>query len=292
MTVAIAAAMSSACAAIGVNSGTAGTDAVAAERPANKAKKQREPKAALAEPQGLNVSVNAGGMTISWLDVDGATDGYAVAVDGAWRQVQETKVHYDQLLPGLPYRVEVAGMAGGRRGIVASTTVGPERGPTPPVIMSATPPPPPPAVESAGPDSESSVGAAPPGAGSDSIPDVVAVTTNGCGFTADGVADLEVTVLLAGSTALRPAVLTDDSGRLYLPIRAGAQPPTAPQGALANTSAAYSPVAVGLPPDRASIDRLVFMSSSAGEAEYHNQSIDSVEWGHELCSPPVEQPRW
>lgn len=263
-----------------------------------KLRKQQEAEIArrLVEPPGLNVSVNSSGMTISWLAVDNASGGYAVAVDGAWRVVRKTKVHYDELLPGLRYHVQVAAVRDGRRGPVAATYVDPGRGPTPRTIMTPpqpsqppTPPPPPsspPAPVPSPQPADLASAPAPAVAAEEMLPQIDSVTTNGCGIDTSGGIDLLVTVRLAGADAQSPALLTDEAGGLYVPSRN-----TAAGGPEASV-AVFEPEPGAKPAARNTIIRAVFVTGSpARDTGYAHRDIGPVEWGSDLCEPTRKRGR-
>lgn len=308
----LVAALTASCSAIGADPSptpTAGADRAAAgpdrkrtekQKQKRKLRKQQEAEIArrLVEPPGLNVSVNSSGMTISWLAVDNASGGYAVAVDGAWRVVRKTKVHYDELLPGLRYHVQVAAVADGRRGEIAETYVDPQRGPTPRTIMTPTQPSAPPTTQP--PPSSPTASApvpqpadlasapAPAIAAEEMLPQIDSVTTNGCGFDGSGRIDLLVTVRLADADAQAPALLTDDAGGLYIPSRS-AGPDATPERPVA----VFEPEPDMKPAGTNAITRAVFVTGSpARDTGYAHRDIGRVEWGSDLCEPTRKRGRW
>jgi hypothetical protein len=321
--------LTASCAAVGAGNqpnSTSGADRAAAAAPLTKAQKKlkqrkqrRQEKRALLRAQaarldkvpGLNVLLNSSGMTISWLAVDNATQGYDVAVDGQWRRVRKTKVHYDQLLPGLRYQVQVAAVGDAGRGPVAVSYFDPERGAEPPVVMTAQPsptptviPPPPPlptppplSSPPAPPAAEASAEETVPApddpaeevvpiAAEELLPDIVEARADGCGFGAGGRVNLRVTIVLAGNDALTPTMLTDDSGRLYV-AHAAYRPESHP----GSTAEVYIPVGSGKPPAHAAIDRAVFQTGRAASGAA-SRSIGPVTWGYEECTPVPAKPAW
>jgi hypothetical protein len=246
-----------------------------------------------AAPQGLVVDVDGDGMTVSWFAVDGATDGYALSVDGRWRTVSGTKVHLEEYLPGLPYRVAVAGVAGGRRGPSSQTVVNPDQNRTPPTIMAPSTPttPAPPPAAALWPDpvaTDPSPGEPSGGAPATEEGAGLIVGIDGCGFAADSRVDVTVTVNLQDGDFRRPAVLLDDAGRTYLPLADGG-------GAGADDSTLlFSPVPGGPPPRLTVIDTALMLAGPlGGERAYVRVDIsDGPRWGTALCTRPVTDPRW
>ncbi|MAT60714.1 MAG: hypothetical protein CMH41_03505 [Micrococcales bacterium] len=254
----------------------------------------------LTRPEGLFARLTSNGLTVSWFGVSGATDGYQVAIDGAWRAVSETKVQYPSIKPGLTYRIQVAAAANGERGPAATTTVGTGRSAKPREVIKAKPSPI--ATAPATSNSSTPTESATPDVASDrpsSTPDnssrpqiteettapssqqreIVKVRSNGCGFTGDGTVNLQVTVLLAPGTGPTPSALSDTSGRLYVPTKASV-----------SDKIIFKPVPTGEPPDGAAIDAALITANETTESS--EISLEPTEWGYQLCDQEIADPRW
>ncbi len=255
----------------------------------------------LTRPEGLFARLTSNGLTVSWFGVSGATDGYQVAIDGAWRSVSETKVQYPSIKPGLTYRIQVAAAANGERGPAATTTVGTGRSAKPREVIKAKPSP----IATEPPTSRSSTpteSATPDDLASDrpssttdnsSRPqiteettspssqqrDIVKTRSNGCGFTGDGKVNLRVTVLLAPGTGPTPSALSDTSGRLYVPTKAPI-----------SDKIIFKPVPAGEPPDGAAIDAALITANETTEGS--EIPLEPIEWGYQLCNQEIADPRW
>ena len=263
------------------------------------------PAEPLAAPPGIIASVSKRGLFVSWLAVDGATDGYVVAIDDAWYAVPDTKVRFTSIFPGLKYEVKVAAVANGVRGPVVTTTVkkgsgdppreiiqgrptpapslaSPVASPTPMVSPSPTPTPSDtistaPTASSTPSPSESNSASPTPTA---TDREVVTTRSNGCGFTTDGLVDLRITVRLAKGDGQAPMALVDTRGRRYDPD---------PEAGTSN-KLVFVPVAAEEPPGGAAVTIARYRGADADTT--NDVEITPVEWGYQLCDQPIENPRW
>ena len=255
----------------------------------------------LTRPEGLFARLTKSGLTVSWVGVSGATDGYQVAIDGAWQSVDGTKVRYPSIKPGLTYRIQVAAAADGQRGPAATTTVGSGRSAKPREIIKAKPQQL--GTESAKPSTSPSEATSvdenplpssmsPTPQGTDTTqeddqtatpslqnPEIVKVSSNGCGFSRQGKANLKVTLVLNAESSLVPSALIDTSGRLYVPTRGST-----------SDAITFAPVRTGEPPAGAAIDAALITATEITEGR--ELPLDPIEWGHQLCDQEVADPRW
>ena len=263
------------------------------------------PAAPLEAPPGIIASVSKRGLFISWLAVEGATDGYVVAIDDAWYAVPDTKVRFTSIFPGLKYEIKVAAVANGVRGPVVTTTVKKGSGAPPREIIQGRPKPAPslaspvasptPMVSpSPTPTPSETISAAPTASGTPSPSEsnsasptptatdreVVTTRSNGCGFTTDGVVDLRITVRLAKGEGQAPVVLVDTRDRRYEPD---------PEAGTTN-KLVFVPVATEEPPGGAAVTIARYRGEDADTT--NDVEITPVEWGYQLCDQPVENPRW
>jgi len=259
------------------------------------------PAEPLEAPPGIIASVSERGLFVSWLAVDGATDGYVVAIDDAWYAVPDTKVRFTSIFPGLKYEIQVAAVANGVRGPVVTTTVkkgsgappreiiqgrpkpspslaSPVASPTPAISPSPTPPPTPSAATSDPAAPTETASASPTPVTEDR--EVISTRSNGCGFTADGVVDLQITVRLAKGEGQAPIALIDTRGRRY-----DADPEAGTTNKLV-----FVPVAAKEPPGGAAVTIARYRGADADTT--NDVEITPVEWGYQLCDQPVENPRW
>jgi cell division septation protein DedD len=259
------------------------------------------PAAPLEAPPGIIASVSKRGLFISWLAVEGATDGYVVAIDDAWYAVPDTKVRFTSIFPGLKYEIKVAAVANGIRGPAVTTTVkkgsgvppreiikgrptpspslaSPLASPTPVISPSPTPTPTPSPATSAPASPAETASASPTPVTVDR--EIVAIRSNGCGFTADGVVDLRITVRLAKGEGQAPVALVDTRDRRYEPD---------PEAGTTN-KLVFVPVATEEPPGGAAVTIARYRGEDADTT--NDVEITPVEWGYQLCDQPVENPRW
>ena len=263
------------------------------------------PAEPLEAPPGIIASVSKRGLFVSWLAVEGATDGYVVAIDDAWYAVPDTKVRFTSIFPGLKYEIKVAAVANGVRGPVVTTTVkknsgappreiiqgrpkpapslaSPVASPTP--MVSPSPPPTPSEVISAAPTAS---GTPSPSGSNSASPtptaadrEIVTVRSNGCGFTTDGVVDLRIIVRLAKGDGRAPVALVDTRGRRYDPD---------PEAGTTN-KLVFIPVAAEEPPGGAAVAIARYRGADADTTT--EVEITPLEWGYQLCDEPIENPRW
>ena len=255
----------------------------------------------LTRPEGLFARLTKNGLTVSWFGVSGATDGYQVAIDGAWQSVDGTKVRYPSIKPGLTYRIQVAAAADGQRGPAATITVGSGRSAKPREIIKTKPQPlgTQPAKPSDSPSDATSVDEDPPTTSTSPTPQgteptqadeqtatpslqnpaILKVSSNGCGFSRQGKANLKVTLVLDGESSLAPSALIDTSGRLYVPTSSSAK-----------DEIIFAPVRTGEPPAGAAIDAALITETETTEGL--ELPLDPIEWGHQLCDQEVADPRW
>ncbi|GEM_PF-5495663 len=263
------------------------------------------PAEPLEAPPGIIASVSKRGLFISWLTVDGATDGYVVAIDDAWYAVPDTKVRFTSIFPGLNYEIKVAAVANGVRGPTVTTTVKKGSGAPPREIIKGRPKPVPSlaspvasptlrASPSPTPTPSETLSAAPTASGTPSPSDsnsasptptaadreIVTTRGNGCGFTTNGVVDLRITVRLAKGDGRAPVALVDTRGRRYDPD---------PEAGTIN-KIVFAPVATEEPPGGAAVTIARYSGENADTT--NDVEITPVEWGYQLCDQPIENPRW
>lgn len=254
----------------------------------------------LKAPPGIIASVSDRGLFVSWIGVEGATDGYQVGIDDAWYAVPGTKVRFTSVFPGLKYHIQVAAVANGVRGPAVTTTVKKGEGKPPREIIKGRPKPTPSLVtpstsptpvtsespSSAGgsispstsptPSEDPATDPSPPAADRD----IVSTKVNGCGFDADGLVDLRITVRLAPGDGRAPVALLDTLGRRYDPD---------PEAGATNKMV-FVPVAKKEPPAGAAVS--IARYSEDGEETPDDVELTPLEWGYQLCDQPIENPRW